>query len=205
MDQNPYAAPSLEADARVADVGLAENLAWFPVGTRKLWVMSILSLGIYPVFWFERQFRFQKRARLNSTRPVWRAIFSVFFAHELFRSIEFTAAGSNIDRSWQASTMGGLFVASAIANRVLDRVSDKLLTGTAASVIAAISIAMVAGLAYPIAQVQGTVNQILDRTNPGHDKNDRFTAWNWLVIALGALVLALATLGLVMPPDAAEG
>lgn len=63
MQQNPYAAPTADLDARPAS---RDQQAWFAVGTRKLLVMSVLTFGLYTIHWFERQYRFQKNVRAES-------------------------------------------------------------------------------------------------------------------------------------------
>lgn len=197
MDQNPYAAPSLDADVRVA--GPADTMPWFPVGTRKLWVMSVLTFGLYFIHWFERQYRFQKYTRGESTWPLARGIGSIFFAHDLFKRVEFAAKGAGISPSWQANSMATLFVVTEIVTRLLGRIPEKLMSATTNTVLTLFTVALVAVIAYPVVQVQGTVNQLLLRVNPGHDKNEGFTVWNWLVIALGVVVLALMVLGMALP------
>jgi hypothetical protein len=201
LEQNPYAAPSLDVDARAEQAKSSGTMQWFAVGTRKLWVMSLLTFGIYPIYWFERQYRMQKRARWESTWPLARAIFAVFFAHELFRRVESAAARVEIHPSWSSGVLGTIFVVSAVVSRILDKVTDKLVTGTVGSVLTALSIVLVLGLAYPIVQVQGTVNRLLSRERPDYDKNERFTVWNWLAIGAGSLILALAVYGLVAPDE----
>lgn len=197
MEKNPYAAPAPEVDASIPRVTTQDGQAWFAVGTRKLFVMSVLTFGLYAIHWFERQYRFQKRAKGGSLRPLARGIFSVFYANDLFRRIEGAAARADVGHSWTGSGMAGVYIASAVMSRFLDRVSDKLTTGTVSSVLALASIGLVFGLAYPLVQVQGTLNEVLARTNPGHDRNENFTVWNWLLMVLGGGLLGMGLFGVV--------
>src|SRR5688572_7686067 len=61
----------------------------FAVGTTKLWVMILASLGWYAIYWFERQYRFQKRANDEDTMPLGRAIFSIFCASSSRRCADY--------------------------------------------------------------------------------------------------------------------
>src|SRR5262245_22041834 len=58
--------------------------AWFAVGTAKLVVMSVATLGLYQIYWFYQQW---KRVR-DGGEDVWplpRAIFGVLFSYPLFK------------------------------------------------------------------------------------------------------------------------
>ncbi|HET7542085.1 MAG TPA: hypothetical protein VFK05_19595 [Polyangiaceae bacterium] len=193
MDQNPYAPPTLAADVPLANVRVpAQAMPWFAVGTRKLFAMCVLTLGLYVIFWFFCQYRAQKRAFRESTWPFARAFFAVLYAHELFRRVERAAKAADVQQSWTYGGMGVLFVVSAIVSRVLSRVSDS-------GPVTLLTLTMVFGLAYPVYRVQGTINDLLAREFGDFERNERFSVWNWLVGGLGALVIVAAVVGSVLP------
>ena len=194
MERNPYAAPTTD-DAQTAAL---EGQPWFAVGGRKLLVMSFFTFGLYMVHWFERQYHFQKKVRKERTIPLARGIFSVFFANDLFRRVEVAANQVDVEHGWNASAMTSVFIVSAVLNRILDRASAKL-TGPTSNVLAMTSLLFIAGFVYPLFRVQGTVNEVLARTNPGFERNESFTVWNWILIGLGGLFLVLVAIGLAMP------
>jgi hypothetical protein len=198
LEPNPYAAPTADLDVR--PVSLAQQ-AWFAVGTRKLLVMSVLTFGLYTIHWFERQYRFQKNVRGESTMPLARGIFSIFYANDLFRRVEGAAAGAGVGHGWKSSAMAGVFIASAVMSRMFDRISSKLTSGTVSSVLALASTLLLFGLAYPLVRVQGTVNTVLGQTNPNSERNDTFTVWNWLLIVLGGGLLVLGVVGSFLPDE----
>ena len=47
--------------------------------------------------------------------------------------------------------------------------------------------------------IQGYANAVNEAVAPSHDKNSRFTLWNWVVMVPGGLLLALAILGTILP------
>lgn len=207
MEQNPYAAPSYHADAAATVVtGSQGALPWFAVGQTKLMVMSVCTAGIYLVYWFERQFRFQKHTYGEKTWPLARALFSVFFTHDLFRRVQMAAREKGLQHAWSAGSEATTFVVLVILDRLIDRVGGKLATGTTAVALSLIGIVFTAVVARPVVRVQGTINTILEQTQPNFIRNERFTAVNWLVISLGVMVLALAAFGTLMPDtDSVEG
>jgi len=200
MEQNPYAAPSSHADSPAMEESHGP-LPWFAVGQNKLMVMALCTGGLYVVYWFERQFRFQKQALGERSWPLARGLFSIFFAHDLFRRIQIAARYLEIRASWSAKSQATTFVVCAILARIADRASAKLTSGTTSLVLSLLGILFVALFTLPLVKVQGTVNEILERTQPNFVRNERFSVWNWLVIALGVTVLALAALGSLIPDE----
>jgi MFS family permease len=198
LERNPYAAPTADVGVPTATIS---QPAWFAVGTRKLFVMSVLTFGLYTIHWFERQYRFQKSARGESLMPLARGIFSIFYAKDLFQRVEGAAARANIGQDWTASGMAGLFIVSAVLGRIMDRVSGKLTTGALSAVLALGSSVLLLGLAYPLVRVQGTVNQVLDKANPNGERNESFTLWNWLLMLVGGGLLVLGVIGSFMPGE----
>jgi hypothetical protein len=194
LDQNPYAAPTADVYVRPA----RDERAWFAVGTRKLLVMSLLSFDLYIVYWFERQYRFQKRAQGESTMPLARGLFFIIFAHDVFRRVEVAAHKAGVGHGWRAGGLTGVFIVSALLSRIFDSVSSKL-TGRVSVVLGLVSIVLALGVAYPLVQVQGTLNEVLDRTNPGTERNESFTIWNWLLMILGVGLLAMGLIGSFLP------
>ncbi len=54
---------------------------------RRLVVMSILSAGIYQVYWMYKNWNYLKQRGYSGIRPFWRGIFGVFFCHDLLMTI----------------------------------------------------------------------------------------------------------------------
>jgi len=193
--QNPFEAPKVDPDIPSLP---ASQQPWFAVGTKKLVVMTIVTIGVYTIYWFERNYRFQKRALGENTWPLARGLFSVFFAHTLFRRIAAAAFDRDIRFTWTASSMGSLYVLVAIMSQSLSRITDGMELGPAAGLFALAEIVAICALAVPLVQVQATVNKIQEQTQARFDRNDHYTGWNWLAIILGGGILVLFLFGLVL-------
>jgi hypothetical protein len=50
-----------------------------------------------------------------------------------------------------------------------------------------------------LAHVQLHVNHINEMLAPDHDRNARFSAWNWLTVVVGGIFIGLIILGLAVP------
>jgi hypothetical protein len=196
MSQNPYAPPTAPLDPRPAAAASRPDQPWFAVGTRKLFVMSLVTFGLYCVYWFERQFRYQKRARGDSTIPFLRALFSIFFVHELFRRVEVAAGRADCGYGRRGGTLASVYVGATLLSAI-QNMGDDLRTRSheLRFVVAGGStltiLVFIFALTYPLFRVQGTVNDLLDLTEPDRDRNETLTAWNWPVVIVGGLTLLL--------------
>jgi len=158
-------------------VPLAEvGPSWFVVGPAKLVAMSIVTLGLYQIYWFYQQWR---RVR-DSGEDVWplpRSIFGVIFGYSLFQHV-MQSARANVA---PAAGPGGL----AVAYILLCIASNLPLPF---GLVALLSV-------LPLAAVQRVANAVAERDFPGADPNSKLTAANWIGIALGGALLALVAYG----------
>ncbi|MFO0722789.1 MAG: hypothetical protein U1E65_03320 [Myxococcota bacterium] len=182
--ENPFETPQAAPLPPTA----ATALPWFAVGKNKLLIMTITTFGLYTIHWFERHYRRQKLLRNESTMPLARGIFSIFFANELFTRVHFDVETSGIMCGWKAKDLATIFIASAVVGRLIDRTVGNF-GGVGGYVGALIGLGLLGGLAFPIVKVQESVNALLAQRYPGFDPNDRFTVWNWLLIVIGSLLI----------------
>ncbi|MCK5179252.1 MAG: hypothetical protein KAR32_06945 [Candidatus Omnitrophica bacterium] len=66
---------------------LGERTECFSVSTQKMVVMSLLTFGVYDVYWFYRNWRAIKVQEDKKISPFWRAVFCVIFCYTLFKRI----------------------------------------------------------------------------------------------------------------------
>ena len=182
MTANPFAPPKAVVDDVVpADSSIGQP-AFFPVSIPKLVVLSICTFGLYEVYWFYKNWQLIKARERSSILPVPRAIFAVFYCYACFARVrDFDAPGLP-----EPKLAAGLLAAAWIVLTLLQRLPDQYWL---------ISFLAVA----PILPVQNVANRINASISPGHDRNAKFTGWNWVVIAIGICVLVLAVIGSFLP------
>jgi hypothetical protein len=172
---NPYAPPA----SQVADIAAdgAREPAYFPISTLKLLVMCFGTLGLYQFYWFYRNWQAHKARTQEDISPFWRTFFGVFYCYPLFRRMR------DCGESLQVPLPGiGGYAAAWIIPSLLWRLPDPYW--------------IVSFLAYlALVPVQQAVNRINERAAPGHDRNDRLRAWNWLAVFPGLPIFALAIFG----------
>jgi len=200
----------LETDLKQSEIQTSppdENeTPFFPVSEGKLITLYILSFGLYGIYWFQQNWKRQQPMMDKKIYPVWRAIFSIFFTHSLFKRIDQQAAHLPQQHKFNANVLATFFVAAIVVSNVVDRLSintDMAQSITNTTLIIT-SIVLFLFSAYPLAKVQATVNRI-NNDMLGY-LNHKYSAWNYVLIILGTvswLVLAMGLLaesmGLVVP------
>lgn len=200
----------LETDLKQSEIQTSppdENeTPFFPVSEGKLITLYILSFGLYGIYWFQQNWKRQQPMMDKKIYPVWRAIFSIFFTHSLFKRIDQQAVHLPQQHKFNANVLATFFVAAIVVSNVVDRLSintDMAQSITNTTLIIT-SIVLFLFSAYPLAKVQATVNRI-NNDMLGY-LNHRYSVWNYVLIILGTvswLILAMGLLaesmGLVVP------
>ena len=200
----------LETDLKQSEIQTSppdENeTPFFPVSEGKLITLYILSFGLYGIYWFQQNWKRQQPMMDKKIYPVWRAIFSIFFTHSLFKRIDQQAVHLPQQHKFNANLLATFFVAAIVVSNIVDRLSintDMAQSITNTTLIIT-SIVLFLFSAYPLAKVQATVNRI-NNDMLGY-LNHKYSVWNYVLIILGTvswLILAMGLLaesmGLVVP------
>ncbi len=192
-----------EIQTRPAD---ENETPFFPVSEGKLITLYILSFGLYGIYWFQQNWKRQQPMMDKKIYPVWRAIFSIFFTHSLFKRIDQQAVHLSQQHKFNANVLATFFVAAIVASHIIDRLSIN--TDIAQSItnttLIITSVVIFLFSAYPLAKVQATVNRI-NNDMLGY-LNHKYSAWNYALIVLGivswlmlAMGLLAESMGLVVP------
>ena len=149
-------------------------------------LLSFFSFGLYPLYWFYKNWRFFKELYGYDIYPVWRAIFSVLFAHALLGRINDLAVekghpGTNSD----AYATG--YVIMAIIQRILDR------TLPVPWVLFAVLLPPFLFLIPSVRQL----NHLYEQAYPNAYR-PVFSPGEFVLLAVGGIIMALAIAGSVM-------
>lgn len=171
---NPYAAPA----AVVADAAPATGEAiFFPVSLLKLSLMSIVTLGLYQIYWFYKNWKCVQNLGDKVNAPL-RALFYTLTSYWLFKKIGERAKNAQLGGSLQA----GLLALMLLLLGSLWRLPDPWwIVGL--------------GAFLPLLPVQSTVNEINRKLAPQADPNSRFGGWNIVALIAGGILVLAALLG----------
>ncbi|MCO1332714.1 hypothetical protein MO867_00045 [Microbulbifer sp. OS29] len=185
MDSNIYSAP--EADL---DTTLEGESSFYVVSPIKFWVMSLGTMGLYSVYWIYRHWAEYRRASGEDMWPVMRAIFSIFFTHSLFSKIQSRLEETEIDYRWSPGLWATFYVIFTIVGSIVDRVSyysDEI------SLVDMVSILLLLLTVWPLYQGQKAAN--MASGDVSGQINSRFTPWNFIWLAIGALLWGFVIFG----------
>jgi Domain of unknown function (DUF4234) len=181
MERNPYSAPATPvADIDPAMDDMAGEVLFFPVSATKLVLMSIVTFGIYELYWFYRNWELYRKRNGADIRPFWRAFFAFFFCYSLFEEIRKQADRHGVAGSVPAGLLTILWIAVSIMWRLPD--PYWLISYLAVLVL------------LPANAVANRVNAMVA---PGHATNSGFGAWNIAGLLVGGALLLLVVVGLV--------
>jgi hypothetical protein len=183
-----------EIQTKLAD---ENETPFFPVSEGKLITLYILSFGLYGIYWFQQNWKRQQPMMDKKIYPVWRAIFSVFFTHSLFKRIDQQAVHLPQQHKFNANVLATFFVAAIVVSNVIDRLSIN--TEETQSIINTTliitSIVLFLLSAYPLTRVQATANRI-NNDMLGY-LNHKYSVWNYVLIILGVVSWLMLVMGLL--------
>ncbi len=188
-EENIYTAPKSELGNEPIDESRRE---FFPTSQRKLVILFIATFGLYPVYWFYKNWALRKKNVEKKIMPLLRAIFYIFFTHSLFRRVEDAAMRKGISISWSAGPLAAIFVILTIVSSILDRTAENSPT---IGIVDYASLAIVFVLLGPIYMVQEVVNKIND--DPQGRLNSSFSIYNYIFIIIGVLMWMLVGVGML--------
>ncbi|HJY79215.1 MAG TPA: DUF4234 domain-containing protein [Burkholderiales bacterium] len=171
---NPYAAPA----AAVADAEPARDEAiFFPVSLLKLSLMSVVTLGIYNIYWFYKNWKAVQKLGDDVNAPV-RALFYTLTSYWLFKKVREQAELAQVVGNLPA----GLLALALFFIGSLWRLPDPWWIVGFASFL-------------PLLPVQSTVNALNRKRAPRADANSRFSGWNIAGLVAGGILVLAGVLG----------
>ncbi len=159
-----------------------ETARFYLVSVFKLMLLYFSTLGFYGIYWFYRHWKQFKVATKQSLWPVPRAIFSIFFAHALFRRID-DAVDPGQDVAWRPQSLATLYVIFAIIGNLSDRLPR---FGLDYEWVAVASVTALLMIAYVLYRAQVVAN--LACGDADGRSNARITLANVIWILLGLLL-----------------
>jgi hypothetical protein len=172
-EEMPYVTPAAPRRARQQ---------YFSVSKLKLVVLSLVTFGLYEIYWFYKNWKLVKIRTGQNIRPFWRAVFAIFFCYSLFKSVKQSAHSLGIPCQMSPGLLACVYIVLSATWRLPD------------------PLWLVGLLAFlPLVSVQGVINEVNLKGTHGHEPNDRFTWGNIAVILIGGLFLLLSVIGALVP------
>jgi hypothetical protein len=182
MSINPYAPPVAVVET-LPDPDRATP-RYFAVAGWKIVVMCLVTVGFYQIYWFYMNWVHVRRNDQSDIWPVPRAIFGFFYCHSLFSRIRKDGQAQGLAGPPEAGWLALAWIVASLAWRI---------PGPAAFLGVLSWFAMV--------PMQGYANRINATVAPGHDRNARLSALNWVAVVLGGGFFVLMVIGVMVGHD----
>jgi hypothetical protein len=158
-------------------------MPYFSVSLTKLSVMSVLTWGLYPLFWHFKNWQLVS-VRTGGGRylqPLAQTLLAFFLCYPLFKRISHQAHELGI-RQFGALPLAAAWILLTLAERLPDWSSLVSLTSF-----------------VPLLRVQIAVNEINAIAEPERALNARFSVWNLLACAMGSVIHLFVVLEIFAP------
>lgn len=155
---------------------------YFPVSLTKFIVMHFCTLGLYQAYWFYKNWQLIQEREQSEDSPFWRTAFAFIYCYPLFEKIRSSAASLKSDQSIAVPILASGWILFSFLSMLPEPYG----------LAAFLSILFL----LPIQQAANSINESLV---PGHDRNERFTAWNKVAIVIGGLLFIVVVIGMFVP------
>lgn len=169
-----------EAVAHEAKHKAEDEPQLFVVGVTKFVLLSVLTWSLYTTYWFYKNWKAVAASENIKVRPVWRAIWAIFFVYPLLKKMQamISERDSKVDLS--ALDRSVLWIAFSLSSSawkpllILDLVKPFALMG-----------------------VQKKVNSVYA---PDQKISNRLNGAEWTIVIAGTALAILVLVGLFLPP-----
>jgi hypothetical protein len=184
MTDISIAAPALEAEQAPASV---EDAAFYVVSPRKLTILFIVTMGLYSVYWFYKNWsQYRDHGTGEGRQSIWpapRGLFAIFFVHSLFSKIKELGRDKPQVAAWRNNLYAWWIVAIYIALNVADRLARKSIGLPFTDIFGYVGLIL---LLFGILKAQSMINASCN--DPQGKGNAALTGANYVWIILGVLV-----------------
>lgn len=190
MSENPYAPPASALTEPLPDT--QPGNPFFVTSTGKLVLMNLGTLGVYEVFWFYMHWaRYRRRGRRDIS-PVMRAVFALFFVHQLAREIDGELHRTGVRHVWWPGATATAYVVISIASYVCNYVPVG-----ASRFIDLVPLLLLGPTTWTLHSMQRAANLACGQPN---GESNRSLSWaNWVWLAIGSVLWLLVLAGYFLP------
>jgi hypothetical protein len=158
-------------------------LPFFEVGLGKFVAMSVVTLGLYDLYWAYQQWTRIKARTGESLSPGGRAFFAHLWGFSLFERVRSDASAEGINAGWSSGALGTVYLIMG----ALWRLPDPWWVVSMLSFL-------------PLIPVVQTISALHDKREPNRDRNSSFSGANVGGLVIGGGVLFLVLIGIAASP-----
>jgi hypothetical protein len=167
----------------------AVTIEYFTLPLIRFVLLSVLTFGIYELYWFYRNWKIIKVAEGKDIRPFWRAVFWIFFCYGLFKR----ALASAKRRAYPRSFSPGWLTAAYIILSVISGLYARSNSLNFSYFIGSVAVCLLAPL--PLLPVLRAMAYNNEKAGFSSATKKMFTGGQVVLIVLGTVVWLLMAIG----------
>jgi hypothetical protein len=181
--------PILTQDPQNNAAGSAPWFLYIPV--RRLLFMSLITLGLFEVYWVYRNWKYLKERDGLDIRPFWRAIFSIFFIYKILKEIKHDKNLNSIGKA--GFSPGGLatgWIILKFLGNILSRADD--ITVNLFGIL----------LSAPSFLFLLPAQNFINRINEARPSKPNYSPWSVghaVFLVIGVILVGLVLIGTLVP------
>lgn len=171
------------------------SIEYFSISPKRLALFSILTLGIYEIYWFYKNWEAVKKAENLKISPLGRAIFAVFYCNSLFKKVLESAKSHNYQNSYSPGWLATAYILLLVVGNGLSRVESYDVGFNLIWLIVAISTFI------PLLSVQKAINFNNEKIKGTSDLKSGFSGGEVVLIIIGLAWFLLVLWGSFIPAE----
>lgn len=165
------------------------DIEYFAISPKRLALFSIITFGIYEIYWFYKNWQAVKKAEGQNILPFWRAIFAVFFCHSLFKKVLESAKSRGYLESYSPGWLATVYILLLVIGNGLSKVESNDPGLNLIWLIVAVATFI------PLLSVQKVINFNNEKVKGGTILKQGFSAGEVTLIVVGVIWLLLVLIG----------
>lgn len=159
---------------------------FYQINPKKFYWLSVATFNLYEIYWFYKNWQAVQAAEQSKIKPVWRAVFAIFFVRQLFRKMADSRGLEQFGR-FSADRLSSMYFAVFFLGLALNRLPDHPLTYLATVILVLVS-------PLPQTYVQRYINT--------SDKAATLSGKEKALAAVCAILWLLFIIGAALPAEA---
>ena len=165
------------------------DIEYFSIPPIRLAVLSALTLGLYEIYWFAKNWEAIRRAEQRKISPVGRAIFTVFYCYDFFKKVLQSAKKHGYNDAFSPGLSATVYIILLLAGNGLGRIENT----TFELDILYLLIAIFSFI--PLLAVQKAINFNNSKIVQNYHENRKFSRGEIILTIIGVILFGLVILG----------
>ena len=169
------------------------KIEYFAISPKRLILFSILTLGIYEIYWFYKNWEAVKKFEGQKIYPFWRSIFAIFFCYSLFKKVLESAKSHAYQNSYSPGWLATAYILLLVIGNGLSRVESYDIGFNLIWLIIAIATFI------PLLSVQKAINFNNGKIKDDFELRKEFSGGEVVLIVVGVIWFLLVLVGIFLP------